>query len=76
MPDINQKFASMPVALIDDTIQILAAAKHLNYSFSDVANVVNALNHFKGQSAREDGTQRVGEHPPQGESGTSETAPL
>jgi hypothetical protein len=76
MPDINQKFASIPVPLIEDVIQIVAAAKHLNYSFADVANVVNALNHFKGQSAREDGSQRVGELPPQAESGTSETAPV
>jgi hypothetical protein len=78
MPNETNKIAPLPVALIDDAINIIASAKHTNFTFGEVANVVQALNHFKnaGQAAREDGNQRAGELPQPVESDTSEPAPV
>jgi len=59
MPE-NNKFAPIPVALLDDCMNIIASAKHTNFSFGEVANVVNALNHFKMQAAQESGSQQSG----------------
>jgi hypothetical protein len=73
MSDTKKPLAPIPVALIDDCVTMLASATHTQFTFGQVANVVQALNHFKGQAAREDGNQ-PGDSAPM-ESDTSGPAP-
>lgn len=50
-----QKFVSIPAALLDDTVSVMASGTFGKYSFSDIANIISALTHFKSQAARESG---------------------
>lgn len=75
---MDQPIAKLPLNLVRDAVQLLIAAKHIDYAMKDVMIVVNALNQFAEAAVREYGSgqpENVSAFIAPAESGTDQPPP-